>query len=488
MPASLKKKALAAVTWGAADVVLRQGMSFGVSIILARLVAPGEFGTIALLYLFVGLVGVFIDGGFTSALIQRKDVTHTDESTVFWFNMAMGLAGAVAIAALGPWIADFYQVPILVPLAGIVGLNLFAGALGSIHGTLFTKRLDFKTPMKIGLVATGVSGAVGIGMAWQGFGVWALAMQTLTSTLLTTSLLWLFNTWRPRFEFSMASARSLFSFGGYMLASKLLDIVYSRIHTLLIGKLFGISKLGYYSRAESMKELPVGILSNILSSVAFPIFSAAAGDREMLQRGTRQAVRAMMLINVPVMFGIIATASALIETLMGPQWLPSVPVLQILCLAGVFWPLHVINLNVLMAQGHSNLFFRLEVTKKVVGVGFLAIGTFYGVAGIAWSQVAYGVLAFLINSHYTRLNLSYGPWRQVLDFLPVMGLSGLMMISVYSFGQIFDGPAPLVFLFQVMTGAVIFISGCHLFGVQAYYDAGSLISNRFPRLRLGRPR
>ncbi|MGZ0018238.1 MOP flippase family protein [Nitrosomonas sp. wSCUT-2] len=477
----LKQKAITATLWSGADIFLRQGLQFIIAIVLARLLTPEEFGTIALLYLFVGLASAFVDSGFSAALIQRQDVTHTDESTVFWFNLGMGTVMATGLWLLAPWIAHFYNLPVLIPLTGLLAFNLLVSALGSIHGTLLTKRLDFKTPLKIGAIATTISGVGGVVMAWQGYGVWALAMQTLVSTFLTTTLLWIFNKWRPGLEFSMGSARKLFGFGGYLLMSGLLDIAYERIYTLLIGKFYGVRELGFYNRADGTKQLPVGVLTGILSRVALPIFSVASDDKEKLRRGVRHALRGIMLINIPMMLGIMATAEPLVETLFGTQWLPSVPILRVLCLAGMLWPLHVINLNVLMAQGHSKLFFRLEVIKKIVGAGLLIVGTAYGVMGIAWSQVVFGVLAFGINAHYTRIYLNYNTWQQIADFLPALSVATFMALLVYGLGYLLSWDASLKLLVLVLAGVAIFILVCHLFRLQAYRDARAILGDRFTK-------
>jgi len=421
----LKQKAKAAVLWSGADIFLRQGLQFGISIILARLLSPEEFGTIALLYLFTGLASVFVDGGFSTALIQRQDINQTDESTVFWFNLSVGFIVALGMWAIAPAIAKFFKQPVLAPLAGLMAINVILSAFGSIHGTLLTKKLDFRTQMKAGGIATAISGGAAIVMAWHGLGVWALAVQTVVATLFTTVLLWKLNSWRPDYEFSMTSVRKLFGFGGYILASGLLDITYNRLYTLLIGKLYGVQELGFYSRAEGTKQLPVGVLTAVLSRVAFPVFSAAISDIDQLRRGVQLSVRVMMLVNVPMMLVLMAIAEPLIQILFGDQWLPAVPILQILCFAGVFWPLHVINLNVLMAQGHSSLFFRLEVLKKILGIGALAVGAFYGVMGIAWSQVVFGVFAFFINAFYTGRHIGYGALSQIQDFYLVFILSFL---------------------------------------------------------------
>jgi O-antigen/teichoic acid export membrane protein len=426
----LKDKAISATLWSGADIFLRQGLQFAVTVALARLLSPEEFGTIALLYLFTGIASAFVDSGFSAALIQRQDVTHTDESTVFWFNLAVGALVALGLWTAAPAIALLFSLPILVPLTAVMALNVFLSALGAIHSTLLTKRLDFRTQMKVGVIALVISGIVAIVMAWRGFGVWALAAQTLVATSMTTILLWLFNRWRPALIFSPVSARRLFGFGSYLLASGLLDIIYSRVYTLLIGKFYGVRELGFYNRADSTKQLPTGVLTGILARVAFPIFSSTAHDKAQLRRGVQLALRGMMLINVPMMLGMAALAQPLVLTLFGARWLQAVPLLQVLCLGAVFWPLHVINLNVLMAQGHSHLFFRLEVVKKLLGIALLAVGTFYGVMGIAWSQAIFGALAFAINAHYTKRFLDYGIVAQAHDCLPLTAISLLMALGV----------------------------------------------------------
>ncbi|CAN5768127.1 lipopolysaccharide biosynthesis protein [soil metagenome] len=476
---TLKDKAFSATIWSGAEVFLRQGLQFAFSVALTRLLSPEEFGTIALLYLFTGIASAFVDSGFSSALIQRRDVTHTDESTVFWFNLAIGMLVALGLCAAAPAIARFFARPILVPLTAVMALNILVSALGSIHGTLLTKRLDFRTQMKVAGIASVISGSVAIVMAWRGFGVWALATQTFAATSITTLLLWLFNRWRPALVFSRSSARRLFGFGGYLLASGLLDIVYNRSYAVLIGKLYGVSELGFYNRADSTKQLPVGEMTGILGRVAFPIFSEAALDKPQLRRGVQLALRGMMLLNVPMMLGLAAVSQPLVLTLFGHQWLPAVPVLRVLCLGAVFWPLHVINLNVLLAQGYSHLFFRLEVVKKLLGITLLLIGASFGVMGIAWSQAIFGTLAFAINAHYTKRFLNYGTLAQLRDFLPALTIAVPAAFGVHLLGEQLHLAAPLELTILSALGALVFFGLGWTFRLAALHDAINLF--RRPR-------
>ncbi len=433
---SLTHKSLSAIFWSGADVFLRQGLQFFVSILLARLLSPEDFGVVAMLYVFISLAAVFVDSGFSSALIQRQDTTITDESTVFFFNLGMGAMVAIALCLAAPWIAIFFELPILQNLTYVMALNLFIGAFGSIHTALLTKALNLKTIMKVGGVATLFSGLTAIVLAWRGFGVWSLAWQTLMSSLITVVLLWWWHPWRPHWVFNQHSLRRLFRFGGFMMVSALLDTLYTRLYAVLIGKLFSSKELGFYTRAESTQQLPVNLLANVLNRVAFPAFSAAALEPDKLARGLQKALLMIMMLNIPAMLGLSVVAEPLVVTLFGVKWLPSVPFLQVLCLAGVLWPLHVINLNALMALGRSDLFFRLEIIKKCVGLPLLVLASLHSVMAIAWIQVFLGVLGFFINAYYSGVLLGYGPWRQLRGILP-FGLVGMVMaLIVWLVGQL----------------------------------------------------
>ena len=470
----LKARAISSVYWSGADIFLRQGIQFVVSVVLARLLTPDDFGTVALLYLFSGIANAFVDSGFSTALIQRQDISAVDESTVFWFNLSMGLLVALALWSFAPIISHFYSLPILIPLTAVMALNVLLSAAGSIHSTLLIKHLDFRTQTKVTAVANSLAGGTAIVMGLEGLGVWALAAQILLATGLSTVMLWTFNRWRPTLVFSRDSARRLFGFGGYLLGSALLEITYTRAYTLLIGKWYGVGELGFYSRADSAVQLPVGSLSGLLARVAFPLFSSAAANKEQLRRGVEVAVRGIMLINIPMMVGMAAVARPMVMALFGDRWLPAVPILRILAMAWVFWPLQVINLNVLIAQGHSHLFFRLEALKKVIGVCLLLLGTVYGVLGIAWSQVAYGLVGFAINAHYTEKYLEYGVRQQARDVMPTLAIASFMGLAIYAFDAQIQLGSALQLPTLVLIGMAVFIGLGSLFQLTALQDSIAL--------------
>jgi O-antigen/teichoic acid export membrane protein len=294
-------------------------------------------------------------------------------------------------------------------------------------------------------------------MAWEGWGVWSLAFQAIAATAITTALLWMLNSWRPQFTLSLMSAKRLFKFGGYLLAAELIDTIYERVYTLLIGKIYGVRELGFYSRADSIKQIPARAVGDTVSRVIFPLFSAVNQNKAQLFRGVQLAVRGTMLIHAPMMLGLAAIAEPFVATVFGAQWLPAVPMLRVLCLAAVFWPLAVINLNVLFAQGHSELFFRLEVFKKVIGSVLIITGSFYGVMGIAWAQVIFSVLAFVMNSYFTGKYLGYGPMAQWRDFGPLIGVAFFMASCVFGIGVAWQGAQALELIVMIVAGVFVFL-------------------------------
>lgn len=454
---SLKNNARQAAAWSGLDTLVRQGFGFLITVILARLLTPDDFGTVALLAIFIGIAGVFVNVGLGQALIQRQDVTHIDESSVFWFNLAAAFAVMLVLIMGSPIIADFFKLPVLVPITVALAVNVVIGALGSVQATLMSKRLDFKTQMKIGAISTLVSGGVAIYLAWVGFGLWTLVVQVLVGSFLSTSLLWVLSPWRPLQQFSKESFAKLFGFGGWLFASALLDTIFQRGYTLLIGKYYTPYDLGIFNRADSTQQLTVSVVSGVLERVSFPILSAVKHDRALLQRGVCIAIRSMMLITTPVMLGLLAVAEPFVLGVFGEQWRPAVSILQVLCLAGVLWPVHIVNLSALQAQGHSKLFFRLEIIKKSIGIGLLIAGSYFGLIGIAWSRVLQSAIAMLINSYYTKKFLDYGILAQLKDIFPILLMSAVMAIVVAILPYWFWFGDMLLLVVSIVIGMVLYV-------------------------------
>jgi O-antigen/teichoic acid export membrane protein len=470
----LKKRAFNATLWSGADIIIRQGLQFLVVIVLARILTPGEFGTVALLGLFTAVSGALVDSGFSAALIQRQDTDHTDESTVFWCNLGIGALAASVFLLIAPGVAGFYGLPVLDPLMRLMALNVFVGALGAIHVTLLRKRLQFRRQMLIGAAAALVSGSVAIIMALHGYGAWALAIQIVAMTSITTVLLWATGGWWPALTFSGASARKLFAFGSYYMAANLLDVAYSRLYTLVIGKLFGPRDLGYYGNADSTVQLPSGFLSGVFGRVVFPMFAATTSDPATLRRGKQFGVRAIMLINVPMMFGLAALAQPFVGTVFGERWLPAAPILQVLCMAALLTPLHMINIHALLAHGQSHLLFRIEIAKKSLGIALMVAGSQFGLLGIAWSQVVYSIVSFLLIARFTARFVDYSAGHQLRDALPALGIGLAMATGLVVADMHWDAAAPLKLVVLTAFGGSAFVLGAWLLRIAALQDVLTL--------------
>jgi len=466
----LSERSMRAVLWSGSDLLLRQALRFAVTILLAHLVAPEDFGAIAMLYLFTGFGSLFIDSGFGSALIQRQNTTLEDESSVFFFNLGVGALVALLLAAFSRQVAVFFNLPVLQPLTCLMALNLFLGAFAAIHTILLTKTLDFRTQMKANVIAYTVGGVAAIILAWQGYGVWSLAAQILIATVVNVILLWHWHPWRPAARFSFKALRSLFGFGSYMVLSSLLNTICEKLYTLIIGRVYTARDLGFFSRAETTQQMPANMLSEIFGRVTLPVFAAAADDRPRLARGVRSTLTAVMMLNIPALIGMAVVADPLVRTLFGQKWVSSILFLRILCFAGVLWPLHVINLNVLMAQGRSNLFFRIEVTKTAIGIVALTAASLHSLLAIALSYVAVGFVGFLLNAYYTGVFLGYGAARQMLDVLPYVAVSLLMAACIWpiSLSKALN-PAVLLTL-QVSAGVGVYLGACKLFRLAAFEE------------------
>jgi teichuronic acid exporter len=426
------EKAAKAGAWSALDVVLRQTVSFAVLLVLARLLAPADFGVVALVSFFSSVSIVFVQGGLTQALIQRKTTSRDEESAVFWWNFGGSALCAVLLLLIAPAVAHFYGYQILAPLMLLAAAQVVFTALGAVQTALLTRTLRFDRLTLAGIIASLISGAIGIGAALQGAGAWSLALQLTSMAAINSAMLWLVSGWRPGLHFRFSTIRSLFESGVYLSLSGALDVVYSQGFALIIGKFYGASELGLYNRAHSTQALPSGVLGVVVGRTALPLFVDRIEDAEGLRRGVRMANSLSMIVNLPAMIGLALLSDLVIVTLFGDQWLPSAPILAVLALSGILLPLHIINLQLMLARAESHRFFRIEVLKRVIGIFLLVGGSFFGIMGLAWSTVLLSLLSLWINSVAAREMLGYGPLRQIWDlkglFVPAAAMTVMLIL------------------------------------------------------------
>lgn len=457
MQHTLKQKAQIGIFWSAIDAFAAQAVSFTVGIILARLLLPAEFGLIGMLSIFMAVAQSFLGSGFGSALIQKKEISSIDSSSVFYFNLVVGFALAFILYLFAPSIASFYRQPVLSALIRAMSLVMIIGSFGIVQSAILTRNMNFKAQTKITLTASILSGAIGITMAYRGLGVWSLVGQQISAAFFRSVALWLFNTWRPLWAFSFKSLRQMFAFGSRILASGILNEIFDNIYYMIIGKVFTPEALGFYSRARRLQELPSHTLSNVVGRVSFPIFSSIQNDKVALKEGLSKALRLLVFINTPIMVGLAVIAERLVVLLLTEKWLPCVPYLQLLSAVGILFPLQLLNLNALLAMGRSDLFLRLEIIKKVLIVANIALTWHIGIFAMILGQIAVSIACYFINSYYTGKILNYPALKQLRDVSPFLAFSGSIGFMLYLLKYVPVLSGTFLIAAQVATGVSLYL-------------------------------
>lgn len=479
---SLKDKTIKGVGWSAVDNVAQHIVTFVVSIVLARLLSPDDYGLLGLIAIFLAVCTALINGGFTTALIRKKNATDDDYNTAFIVNFCMSLVLYCVIFLCAPLIADFFGRVELIALTRVSSLGMIIGALAMVQQTRLTKRIDFKSQTKITITASVISGVVGITMAIMGFGVWSLVAQQLTSQVLRTTLLWVVNKWIPKFRFSKDSFRNLFGFGSKMMLSGLIDTIWKELYQLVVGKFYSPATLGQYTRAGQFSRLFSSNLTSIIQRVTYPVLSHIQDDKERLTAVYRKIIKTSMFVTAICMFSLGAISEPLVFCLIGPKWHDAATYLPFICLTGSSYPLHAINLNMLQVQGRSDLFLGLEIIKKIIGIGPLMIGAFVGIIPMLCTSVITTIIAFFLNSYYSGKLLGYSSWMQIKDIAPSYGIAIIMALSVF-----FIKYLPLSFWIilpiQIIVGIVVFFILCRITKCEEYIEIKSIILPKLKNLK-----
>ena len=420
---SLKEKTIKGLSWSFADKFAIQVISFVLGIILARLIAPSEYGIVAYITFFVSISTSLVDSGFGTALIRKNDCTDADCSTVFYYNLAIAIFLYLLLLLFAPMAESFFEVPGFALILRVAGLTLVINALGSIQQTLMTKRIDFKTKAKITVCSNTIAGLISVFLAYKGFGVWSLVWRTLLGQIFTTALLWIFNSWRPGMVFSIKSFRELFGFGYKFALSRLIDTIFNNIFSPIIGKNFSADTLGQFTRASLFAGLFSSILTSNVQRVTFPVLSTIQDNQEKLKLGYRKMIKTTMLITFTCMLGLVAVAKPMVLILIGEKWVPCIPFLQLKCFSSMFYPLHAMNLNIILVKGRSDLFLKLEIIKKFLYLPLIFVGIYFGVIALLLGDIVLSVIAYLLNSYYSADLISYPTKEQIKDILPFLLIS-----------------------------------------------------------------
>lgn len=474
---SLKEKAVKGVFWSSIDRFSSQGIQFIFSILIARMLLPSDYGVIAMLGIFLAVSQSFIDSGFGTALVQKIDRTETDFSTVFYFNVLVACFFYGLLWIISPYIAAFYDIPLLESVTRAVALTLIFNALGGIQNAKLTIAIDFKTRAKISLMCTISTGIIGLIMAYQGYGVWALVTQNIANSVLNTTLLWLFVRWIPQRTFSMQSFRQLFGFGSKLLASGLLDTIYNNIYPLVIGKFFSASTLGVYSRASSLAQYPSSNLTSVLQSVTFPVLSSIQNDEERLGNAYRRLLRMSVFIIFPLMIGLSAVADPFIRLVLTDKWEGAIYLLQIVCFSMMWYPVHAINLNLLQVKGRSDYFLKLEIIKKIIGVSMLCITVPMGIVAMCYGGICTSIICLGVNTHYTWKLIGYGFKRQMREMLPTLLHALVMGAIAWTVAQLLPTVESQL-IGGILSGATYYIAGAWLLKFEELQEVISIIKRK----------
>lgn len=444
-----------------------QGVTFIVSIVLARLLDPNVYGTVALVTVFTTIMQVFIDSGMGNALIQKKDADDLDFSSVFFFNISVCSFLYLIMFFAAPFIAGFYKMPELTPIVRVLSLTLVISGVKNVQQAYVSRNMLFKKFFFSTLGGTIGAAVVGITMAYLGFGVWALVVQMLFNTAVDTIILWITVKWRPKMMFSFKRLKVLFSYGWKLLVSSLIDTVYNDLRQLIIGKLYTSDDLAFYNQGKKFPQLIVTNINTSIDSVLLPTMSKAQDDRSVVRSMTRRAIKTSTYLMMPFMMGLAICAEPLVSLILTDKWLPCVLFMRIFCVSYAFYPIHTANLNAIKAMGRSDLFLKLEIIKKIVGLIAILITMWISVEAMAYSLLVTTVLSQIINSWPNRKLLGYSYLDQIKDMLPQIALSLIMGIILYLV-QLIGLNSLLTLCIQIPLGIVIYILGSKVLHIDSY--------------------
>ncbi len=450
MEENLKKQTKLGVFWSAIQRFSTQGLQFVITLVIARFLTPSDYGIIGMLGIFLSVASVFVDCGFTNALIRKQDRSQEDCSTVFFFNIGIAILSYIILFFLAPFVASFYNMPVLKNVLRILSLMLIINSFSAVHATILTSQLDFKSQTQISIISISISGIVGITMAVYGVTYWTLVVQGLVSSSISSVLYWRYSTWRPNLVFSRQSFKEMFSFGSKLLASSLIDSLYNNIYPIIIGKVYSASTLGNYSRAESYANFPSISITGILQRVTYPLLCKMQTNEGQLAYTYRKMLKLSAFIIFPLMMGLSSLARPFVVIIIGKQWEFCAVLLQILCFSLMWYPIQAINLSLLQVKGRTDLSLRLEIIKKVIGVIILCISIPLGILYVCYFRIVFSVICLFVNTYYTGIMIHVGIFKQLKDIMPTL----LISISMFALVLFITNQIPNIYI-QMIVGICV---------------------------------
>lgn len=473
---NLKQKVSKGLLWNTIHNLSMKGIQFLLMLFMARLLTPDDYGTVGLLAIFIQLSNTFAESGFSLALVRKQDRTQTDLSTAFYFNIIIGCVCYLAVFLIAPWVAEFYEKPILSSLLKVLALTIPISSLSTVLVAMMNYRMEFKKQAIISITHTLVSGMLGLFMAFMGYGVWSLVGQSLIATTLGTVLCWLFNRWHPSMVYSWKSFQELFGFSSKLLLTRLLDTIYGNVYSIVIGKVYSPATLGHYSRAQNWATMPSTNIVSILNNVSFASLSKIQDDIERLCQVYRKMIKTSAFIVFPLMVGLSAVSRPLIYFTIGEKWQLCAQILQIICFMFVFMPIQSLSINLIQAMGRSDLSLKISVIGKVLSVLVLVGSLPLGIIPMCWFSVLSSIVILMIDFYYVGKLLHVSIFEQIKDLCPSSCLSFVMYIVVLLIMNVFTENW-LQLIAGVMVGMFLYIGMAYLFKIKSLYDAIGVMRN-----------
>lgn len=484
MSSVLRQKTIFSMIWSSIGKFGTLGMSFISNLVLARILMPSDFGYIGMLHIFIAISQVFINGGFGSALIQKKNVSHIDYSTVFYYNLLLSLIFYVLLYLAAPYIADFYKMHLLKDILRVQSIILIVNSFSLVQSIQLQKNLRFKALSVRNIIAALIGAVVAIIMALLGYGVWSLVFSNLIAAITSVILLWRMSSWRPTLEFSFNSLKNMFSFGGLMLLSSLVETAYTNIQGLIIGKVFTAKDLGYYTQARKLEDVPTNALSSIVNQVSFPVFSQLQDNLNSLRAGVQRNITSISFLNFPLMVLFIVIARPLIILLYTQRWEESIPYFQILCVGAMLYVINTVNTNVIRSLGKGALYFWVQLIKRLSGIISIVISVQYGIETMLWTIVILNYIFFIINGIVTGKIINYGFIAQLKDIYGVFILSITVGVVTYYGVSLFHiDNYLLTLIIHTLIYSLLYISLSYVFKIEGFFTYKEVVKNLLPNKR-----
>jgi len=473
---SLKYKTIKGVFWNAFEMFGGKLIQIIITIILARILSPDDFGIIGLLVIFTELSKVILDSGFSQALIRKKDADQSDFTSVFYFNIVVGIVVYTILYFITPFISDFYKYPELTDIARVVFLSTLINSFGIVQNAKVIREVNFKTLAKRTIIANILAGLLAIYLAYVGFGVWALVIQMVLATFLRVLLLWTFSKWLPSLSFSFKPIKKLFAFSGNLLMSGIFDVIVSNIQTLLIGKFYSKAALGFYTQGKQLSSIPAQTLTGIVRNVTYPTLSVIQENIEELKHAYKKIIKIAVFVIMPLMLGLLAIGENLIPFILGDKWIPSVNYFMLLCITGAFFPLYSMGQNLFLVRGNSRLYLKVSILKRVIALVAILITIRYSVLTLVIGQVITSLINTVIMMAFSGIEINYHLKEQIKDIGNIIIISIITSGSIYIYGRVIHIESILYMLgAQSLIGVIIFVILIFMFRLSVLTDLKEVI-------------